>query len=201
MIKDENKQDHSNKLPSVGKKAMHTPTTAKVAIRNNSKMDYRHRQSNSKRALLNKKFGNHKNSVSTASLQANVNKKGGFNTQRDNSNVPYLGLKNSISEKRLTGLGSRINRQRVNNKSKKLDDYHHPMSKWMHVVYSSPAPRSSPMYQQLLTNFQKVAFKESQEASKKVLNNAPFRVAWEEHAHLLNDGPSRELDSLQEKSN
>ena len=87
-------------------------------------------------------------------------------------------------------------------KTSRLEEYHHPMSKWIHIAYSSPKPRSSRMYQQLITNFNKITKEENKKPSKRVVEKeVPIQVAWEKHVHLLSWQRFRNFDSLQERSN
>ena len=87
-------------------------------------------------------------------------------------------------------------------KTSRLEDYNHPMSKWMHIAYSSPKPRTSKMYQQLIVNFNKITREENKKPNKRIVEKeVPFQVACEKHAHLLSCQKFRNFDSLQERSN
>jgi hypothetical protein len=72
----------------------------------------------------------------------------------------------------------KLDRLRTRLKTKRVSEYKHPMSKWMHVAYASPKPMSSTMYQELNANIQKAAFGDTKKTQHYVIEKeVPFRVA------------------------
>lgn len=81
-----------------------------------------------------------------------------------------------------------------------VKNYNHPMSKWMHIAYSSPKPNSSRVYQELRDNYNQAVMRDNERFGKKTIEKeAPFKVVWLEHAELL-AGSKINFDSIQSKS-
>jgi hypothetical protein len=122
----------------------------------------------------------------------------GFKTNRENPKQENQFLSSFKDKNKTTKV--RLSKIRTQLKTKRVTKYKHPMSKWMQVAYASPKPMPNREYQELFTNYQKAAYEDVKKSRQYVIEKeVPFRVACEQHAHLLYDQKNPNYESLQEK--
>lgn len=143
-------------------------------------------------------FGNSTKMVASKSGPIKL-KNRGFKTSRESSKQENQFLSSFKDKNKTTKV--KLSKLRTRLKTKRVTEYKHPMSKWMQVAYASPKPMPNRQYQELFTNYQKAAFEDVKKSRQYVIEKeVPFRVACEQHAHLLHDHNNRNYESLQEKS-
>lgn len=165
-----------------------------------------------KKAFLTKKgtmnmeklnFKDKRNKSPDGILNININK--GFATHRDTQlerrTLPGAKNREQSNIEKSKSARMRVTRFRKAPKVKKIQEYNHPMSKWMHIAYASPKPASSRVYKEVLNNYNKVAYEENKQVNPKVIEKeVPFQIACHQHAHLLAGcSKLKDYDSLQEK--
>ena len=194
LNKEEMEETEFEVLPGIDKQAKNSQTgyRSRGASKNPKLLDLKPLQEPKrvKRPMLMKKvtknfdslqFRKPQKAVSPGLTTFNGLNRKGLRTQRgsgENSNklLPKVGDKNSQERHQISKPS--LSKMSVGRKPKNLRDYHHPMSKWMHIAYSSPKPRSSRMYQELIANYNLVSKEEAKRLHHKIEEKeVPFQVA------------------------